>query len=210
MSYQEHAPPADLEPYVACFWTHTATRRESAAAASPRPPHVVLPDGCVDVLLLRDAHRADAPRAFVVGAMTRPQQVDGVEALDVVAVRFRPGGASAFFDAPLVEWQDDDLPLAEAWRDVREFDGDAPAATRDALLAELRRRRARQGARRGRAARRPRLSRDRRPMFHSCKTPRRRTTMLFPRLLRRRSRAVRERTDEPRRPTLRSFRCRPK
>lgn len=109
---REIAPPPALAPWVDCFWTRSpAPEPVSDDRAAAPPPHVVRPDGCVDVLLLRrGAHDA----AFVVGPMTRPEAITDAAALDVVAVRFRPGGASAFFAAPLHEWQDRDVPLADA------------------------------------------------------------------------------------------------
>jgi AraC-like DNA-binding protein len=149
----EHAPPPELAPFVDVFWT-------SAGGASN--PTRILPDGCVDVLVDRAA--AGGPRAFVVGAMTRPLVLEDAFAHDFVAVRFRPGGAHALFDAPLSEWNDGQVELATVWSDVpRLLDavgrgGDARARVR-ALADDLIGRFARAGGRASAATRAVALAR---------------------------------------------------
>jgi AraC-like DNA-binding protein len=117
MSYREHAPPPSLARFVECFWTR----------AAGVPPHAidVLPDGCVDLLVDLSS---GSPRACVVGPMTRPHRVDVAAALELIAVRFRPGGACAFFDAPLCEWSDLHVPIADAWRDSARLEDGLAAA----------------------------------------------------------------------------------
>lgn len=68
----------------------------------------MLPDGCVDVLF----HLGARPRVVAVGAMTRPQIVPPGPS-DVVAVRFRPGGAARFFAGPIDLLTDAQVPVAE-------------------------------------------------------------------------------------------------
>jgi AraC-like DNA-binding protein len=104
--YREHQPPATLAPYVACVWTQTA---------GPRAGQRVLPDGCIDVML----HLGDSPRVVVVGAMTRAKLVPAGEGRAIVAVRFRPGGATRLLGVGAEELTDEDVPLADlggAWR----------------------------------------------------------------------------------------------
>ncbi len=119
--YRELAPPPILAPFVECFWTHRA-------AADEGPSRVrVLPDGCIDILIDLEA-QAD-PR--VVGAMTRAQVIETSSAIDLLAVRFRPGGAAAILGLPAHELTDRTVPLADlapslAWHPVV----DAPPAQR--------------------------------------------------------------------------------
>lgn len=87
--YREYVPAAALRPYVECFWL--------ASAPPPVAPRRVLPDGCIDVLF--DLH---GPRlgGTLVGTMTRPLLYHPAHAVEIAAVRFRPGGAAPFLGFP--------------------------------------------------------------------------------------------------------------
>jgi hypothetical protein len=130
-AYRELAPHAALRDRVECYWI----------AAGDRDARDVLPDGCVDFLF--DA-AAGAAGARLVGAMTRPLAVPAGSS-DLVAVRFRPGGAAAT-QVPAV------LPFVvyhgeRSWRGPRSLrdcialgddDGSGPAAgSIRVLLPEL-------------------------------------------------------------------------
>lgn len=95
--YREFAPPPALAPWVECFWL----------ASGARPAFEVLPDGCVDFLF----GAVEASDGLLVGAMTRPLPVAATAAADVIAVRFRPGGAHAFVGADLREFTDRTVEL---------------------------------------------------------------------------------------------------
>jgi AraC-like DNA-binding protein len=105
--YREHRPAPDLRDLVDCFWSRTLGNGMGE-------PHRVLPDGCVDLLF-----DLDAGRGFVVGTMTRALMVPGDTLTRVVAVRFRPGAASALLRRPIHELTDRQIPLADVWRDAR-------------------------------------------------------------------------------------------
>ena len=65
MGYAEHAPPPDLAPYVACFWTGA-----SSPVPTCRAVHRVLPDGCVDIIFAfgrQGGSTGDAREAIGVG-----------------------------------------------------------------------------------------------------------------------------------------------
>ncbi|MBC7897605.1 MAG: hypothetical protein H7066_19455, partial [Cytophagaceae bacterium] len=95
MNYQEISPPPDLGWFVRCYWT-------LSASAGERPPEPALPDGCPELILnLADPFRAqvgardvDQPLAMLVGQISRPIAVAPAGRVDLVAVRFRPFGAS--------------------------------------------------------------------------------------------------------------------
>jgi AraC-like DNA-binding protein len=140
--YVEHAPPPSLAPFVECFWTRGGAEEGGAAArGGASGPALVLPDGCVDVIV----DLSGSGRAFVVGPMTKPLVVERADDHDFVAVRLRPGAAPAFFAAALEEWRDLQVELADAWREggrLVELVGDAadPVARRIAFARELARR----------------------------------------------------------------------
>jgi hypothetical protein len=116
--HREHTPPAVLAPFVDCIWT---LRSQAPLDAPVR--NRVLPDGCVDIIFDFGQHSARATteprlRSYLVGAMTRAVTVDQAGRVDMLAVRFRPGGASAFLRVPLGEVTDhavDVDALGERW-----------------------------------------------------------------------------------------------
>jgi AraC-like DNA-binding protein len=83
--YREIPPSARLRRYVECYW-----ERCQAAAAD----HLVLPDGCVDILFSRIG--GEPAGLSTVGLMTAPIRVPAAPAQSFFGVRFRPGMASAF------------------------------------------------------------------------------------------------------------------
>ncbi len=127
--YAEHDPAPRLRPYVRCYWT---------LRADVRPASRVLPDGCIDVIFDR-RH----PAARFVGTMTRPLLLDGGGPVDVVGVRFAPGGAAPFLRLPAQSITDDAVDVRETWRAgndvaVRIAEGEHPLRALDqALLARL-------------------------------------------------------------------------
>lgn len=108
--YREHLPPPDLAARVECVWTLRSRGRLPAAELNR-----VLPDGCTDVILDVGDRSPAGPGSCVVGAMLRPATVWMEGRVDLLGVRFRPGGAAAFLPLPLVEITDAVVPLEEAW-----------------------------------------------------------------------------------------------
>ncbi|MFO0551502.1 MAG: AraC family transcriptional regulator [Polyangiaceae bacterium] len=98
MSYVERVPPPALAPYVDRLWSRT----QSNAGVI----HRVLPDGCVDLLVL-----VDMGVSVVVGAMTSAALVSSSGT--IAAARFRPGGAAALLGVPAHELTDLHVPLGE-------------------------------------------------------------------------------------------------
>lgn len=110
--YAEHAPSPELAPYVECIWTITAA---DASGAINR----VFPDGCADVIFdlgaRGDERRDDGARAIVVGAMRSSRAVRLSGRVDLVGVRFHPGGAAPVLGTPLHELTDVVAPLDALW-----------------------------------------------------------------------------------------------
>ena len=106
IAYQEHPPCLALAPYVACLWTCHVQLEEQAVA------HRVLPDNCIDILWQdRD------PLGGVAGMMSTHVLVPFTRPVRTLAVRFRPGAASYFFDLPMHELTDLHPALADIWKD---------------------------------------------------------------------------------------------
>lgn len=98
MGYREVAPSHQLRSLVAALW---------AFPSNPHP-HRVLPDGCIDVVVV-------GGRARVVGAMQQAVVVPASPA-PVAGARFRPGEAARLFPF-LSELTDDEALLADVWGD---------------------------------------------------------------------------------------------
>jgi AraC-like DNA-binding protein len=84
-TYREVPPSARLRRYVECYWWQ---RQEGSR------DHLVLPDGCVDILFSRSGREPLGLAA--VGLMTASIRVPAAPAQSFFGVRFRPGMASAF------------------------------------------------------------------------------------------------------------------
>ena len=100
IEYREYRPPARLLPYLECFWT-------MRAAAEPGE-HIVLPDGCADILFSQGAGES---HLRVIGGMTVAQRPSLLPSEELFGVRFRPGMWGLFLRAPWPELTDRSLPL---------------------------------------------------------------------------------------------------
>jgi hypothetical protein len=111
MLYAEHRPSPILRPFIECIWTLCGTL-ESA----PAQPERILPDGCMELVFHRGApfERAGERQAaaFIVGQMVEPAFVTMSRQVEVLGIRFQPGGAYAFFNTSMRE-------LANRFLDIR-------------------------------------------------------------------------------------------
>jgi len=106
VGYAELLPSPDdrmLRPLLACTW----------AMSGPGPAHRVLPDGCIDVLVLG---HGGPEAARVVGTMKRAF-VAPARTGAVFGIRFRPGEAARLLPAASRELTDGEAPLAALWGD---------------------------------------------------------------------------------------------
>jgi methylphosphotriester-DNA--protein-cysteine methyltransferase len=99
-TYREYAPPAELEPLVACLWEGVET--------TDRPWRLV-PDGCLDLIWVggRDL--------VVAGADTGPRVVDLPAGTRSQGIRLRPGAAGAVLGMPASELRDREVPADLVW-----------------------------------------------------------------------------------------------
>jgi len=102
---------------VECYWALTAEQ------ASPWKSRI-LPDGSNDLIIDLSAE----PRPFVVGAMRRADVVPLSGRVDLLGVRFRPGGALPFLRVPLNQLTDKHVALDRLWGGAADSLADAVAA----------------------------------------------------------------------------------
>ncbi len=109
MRYCEIPPRLPLNSFVECFWTLEGDGPSAAA-----PPERILPDGCVELILnfgdrFSQHHKDERelqPRHFLVGQMSGPILVSPNGAVQLLGIRFHPGGTSAFVRVPMNELTD--------------------------------------------------------------------------------------------------------
>jgi methylphosphotriester-DNA--protein-cysteine methyltransferase len=103
VEYREYRSSPRLAGLVDRFWT-SARQPQSAAF------HRVLPDGCMDIVF--DFRAAGDSRVTIVGTMTGPLLVASAGMVDLLGIRFRPGGLPALFDLDAAQAKDKRLPLS--------------------------------------------------------------------------------------------------
>ena len=116
LHYVERPVPAPLAEAIECVWS--VSDRISRPA---RPRDRLLPDGCPELIVHRgdryrrvvDGRLVRQPAAFLAGTLSRPWIVQAPARVDTIGVRFRPGGLTALFGAPLARTADREVPLAE-------------------------------------------------------------------------------------------------
>jgi AraC-like DNA-binding protein len=109
MQYRERQPNPPLNRFVECFWT-----LEQDTFASEVPPERILPDGCVELILNfgsefsqhTGGQRKLQPRNFLVGQMTGPILISPTGPVQLLGIRFHPGGTLPFFRVPMHEVTD--------------------------------------------------------------------------------------------------------
>jgi AraC-like DNA-binding protein len=97
------APP--LDAFVDQLWA-------SSRATCPHPRELNLPTGCADFVIPLGPR---AGPAALIGAFDHATSRDTSQPACVVGVHFRPGGLSAFLDAPAGEFANRRLALADVW-----------------------------------------------------------------------------------------------
>src|SRR4051812_17656198 len=100
MQYREHHPKAPLNRYLECFWI-----LESETLSSSVTTERILPDGCVELILNFGASfkqhigtkQSIQPPNFLVGQMTGPVFISPTGTVQLMGLRFHPGGTLPFF-----------------------------------------------------------------------------------------------------------------
>jgi AraC-like DNA-binding protein len=113
--YSEYHPQPPLNALVECFWA-----LESNSEGTPPTPERILPDGCVELILnfaspfvqySGDLQKLQ-PRNFIVGQMTQPMLISPTGPVQLIGIRFHPGGTAPFFRIPMHELRNQVVELA--------------------------------------------------------------------------------------------------
>jgi AraC-like DNA-binding protein len=106
MRYREIKPKPPLSQFIECFWT---LEGQAAAEGGADP---ILPDGCAEMVLnfserfrrQDETGRQDLqPSRLLVGQITEPMRVAPTGRVEVIGIRFNPGGTRPFFRFPIQE-----------------------------------------------------------------------------------------------------------
>ncbi len=121
-AYREYRPPAAMADVVACLWDHEPDEDYS---------HVVVPDGCVDLIWL-------ANRTLVIaGADTGPRRVQAIAGARSSAIRLRPGAAGAVLGVPAGALLDQEVDARLVWDIESDALSDSLAAAQPERRLEL-------------------------------------------------------------------------
>ncbi|MDQ1510111.1 MAG: hypothetical protein QOG50_1955, partial [Actinomycetota bacterium] len=121
-SYREYDPPSELSALVACVWENDAPVART---------QLVVPDGCVDLILLSQYE------LVVAGADTGPRGVSLPAGARLSGIRLRPGAAGAVLGLPAAELRDQEVALASIWGEKGSILGEALAVADRAARREL-------------------------------------------------------------------------
>lgn len=109
MLYQEHSPNFRLTPYIETYWTAKGIMRQKVI-------HKVFPDGCVDILFSFGSsssnNRLTPFSPNIIGTMTTYIEDYYLGEVDMVGIRFSPGGFTAFTQIPIHEFTDKTINLS--------------------------------------------------------------------------------------------------
>jgi len=107
MRYSELHSQAPLNTFIECFWSLESDND----IVSPQPERI-LPDGCVELILNfgspftqhnDDVQQSVQPQNFIVGQMTQPILISPTGLVELIGIRFHPGGTVPFFRLPMHE-----------------------------------------------------------------------------------------------------------
>ena len=120
MRYGELKPTPRLRPFIECFWT-----LEGDGPVGLSSPERILPDGCAELILnfgdrflqhSDNNQRELQPRYFLVGQMTGPILISPCGRVELLGIRFQPGGTRAFLGVPAHEFKDRVVELGDLSR----------------------------------------------------------------------------------------------
>jgi AraC-like DNA-binding protein len=134
--FEEAEPAPALRPFVDRLWRRSTTSNEGAGVR-------ILPDGCIDLIV-----DLAIGGVVAVGTMTRAVLYRPRGPSQLVAVRFRPGGAAPFLNVTADELTDRRVDAADAgcgWLEAARFAECSPSTAIRALERALLQRLARVG-----------------------------------------------------------------
>ncbi len=119
MQYHELHPPPLLAPYVKLIWVLELDHPGQFGV-----PETILPDGIVEAIFhfgkpllttYPNAPEEPQPFTFAISQTRRPIQIRPQGKTGLVSVRFYPWGAYHFFDLPVKEFSDQQIPGEFLW-----------------------------------------------------------------------------------------------
>lgn len=135
MIYKEFQPHITLTPYIETFWT-------ACGFEGAKEYQRILPDGCVDIIISRNAptHCGWQPfRPNIVGTMTSFYDGSYVKGESLFGIRFHPVGFTAFCRVPIHEFTDEriELTLVESLFDACFYEEMAEKKTTEELIRHV-------------------------------------------------------------------------
>lgn len=102
MIYREFQPNILLIPYIETYWTVCGFKKEEEF-------HKILPDGCVDIIFsLEEAKQFGLEPILpnIIGVMTTYIEDSYLNKINIIGIRFKPTGITAFTRIPIHEFTD--------------------------------------------------------------------------------------------------------
>ena len=102
--FKKYKPCANLQSFISCYWTMISEVKLEKPIL-----HRVIPDGCIDIIidLSENSYKGTSS---IVGTMTKPIFAELKDCVNLIAVRFKPGGYLHFFDIPAYNLTDKIVP----------------------------------------------------------------------------------------------------
>jgi AraC-like DNA-binding protein len=108
MIYREFQPNILLSPYIETYWATVGFEGEERY-------YKVLPDGCVDIIFSFELSKQFGMESFsqnIIGTMTTYIEDSYSDKVDLLGIRFRPAGFTAFTRTPVYEFTDRRISLS--------------------------------------------------------------------------------------------------
>jgi len=118
MEYVELVPEPKLRPFLSCFWSLQAN-----AEGQAQDVERILPDGCPEIIVNRadpfrrlqaDGSSREQEDVLLVGPFKRAVTILPTGEVDLIGIRFEPGGLHALLGLPMHELEGIDTCLSQA------------------------------------------------------------------------------------------------
>lgn len=118
MEYVELVPEPRLRPFVRCFWSLQAN-----ADVGTQDVERIVPDGCPEIIVNRadpfrrlqaDGSSREQEAVLLVGPFKRAITILPTGEVDLIGIRFEPGGLHALLGLPMHELEGIDTCLSQA------------------------------------------------------------------------------------------------